>query len=109
MSACWVILHAFLSSMDFFFTYFFKKKIFQEYHLNFKQFGSRSGPNFVRTVCKGYQQMTKVTTSRERVKIKGKIALNFFCHTCASMDDHHDHDVLHLKPTAGRVPDQYSS
>ena len=39
--AYWVILHAFLSSADFFKINFFKK-FFQEYHQNVKQFGSRS-------------------------------------------------------------------
>ena len=36
--ACWVILHAFLSSVDFFFKLTFSKKIFQEYHQSVKQF-----------------------------------------------------------------------
>ena len=40
--ACWVILHAFLSSAVFFKITFFKK-FFQEYQQNVKQFGSRSG------------------------------------------------------------------
>ena len=44
--------------------------------ISVKQLGSRSGRTFcqvwsgliwVQTVCKGYQQMTKVTTSEERV------------------------------------------
>ena len=43
----------------------FFKKMLQEYHQSVKQFGSRSGPT--QTVCKGYQQMTKVVTSGERV------------------------------------------
>ena len=47
--ACWVILHAFLSSVEFLFKYnFFFKNIFQEYHQSVKQFGSRSGPAFLK-------------------------------------------------------------
>ena len=51
---------------------FKKKKSPQEYHQSFKQFRSRSGPTclgliWVQTVCKGYQQMTKVATCWERV------------------------------------------
>ena len=34
-------------------------QIFQKYHQNVKQFGSRSGPIWVQTVCKDYQQMTR--------------------------------------------------
>ena len=41
-SAYWVILHAFLSSADFFFKINFCKKFFQEYH-QCQKFGSRSG------------------------------------------------------------------
>ena len=37
--------HAFLSSVDFFKISFFEK-LFQEYHLSVKQFGSRSGVTF---------------------------------------------------------------
>ena len=55
------------------------KKIIQEYYQSVKQFGSRSGTTKIRpdilsgliwiqTVCKGYQQTTKVATSRERVR-----------------------------------------
>ena len=42
--ACRVILHAFLSSADFFFQllFFLFKKIYQEYHESVKHFGSRS-------------------------------------------------------------------
>ena len=57
----------FLLAADFFKIYFFKK-FFQELYQRVKQFGSRSGPNFwFQTVCKGYQQTTKVTPSKERV------------------------------------------
>ena len=50
----------------------FSKKIFQEYHQSVKQFGSRSSPTFcrVQTVCKGYQQSTKVATSGERINAR---------------------------------------
>ena len=42
LSAYWVILHAFLSSVDFFsfFKINFFKKFFQEYRRSVKQFGS---------------------------------------------------------------------
>ena len=46
--ACWVTLHAFLLSVDFFFFFFFFfffKTFFQEYHQSVKQFKYRSGPN----------------------------------------------------------------
>ena len=52
--ACWVILHAFLSSVFFLqnnlFQKIFFKKFFQEYQQNVKQFGSRSG----RTNCQAW-------------------------------------------------------
>ena len=67
-----------------------------QYNLGVKQFGSRSGPTlvgpdlgpnclqrlsankmsgwiWVQTVCKGYQQATKVTPSGQRVKYKKKL------------------------------------
>ena len=45
--ACRVILHAFMSSVDFFFFKLtLKKKIYQEYHKSLKRFGPRSGPTF---------------------------------------------------------------
>ena len=74
-------MHAFLSSVDFVFKLTFSKKVFQEQHQSVKQFGSRSGLTFfsgliwVQTVCRGYQQMTKVTTSGERVET---ITLNLY-------------------------------
>ena len=47
-----------------FFNIKFIEKFFREYHQSVKQFGSRSGPtfcpNWVQTVCKGYQQKTLV-------------------------------------------------
>ena len=61
--ACFFVVCGFFFSIN-----FFQKKIFQEYHQNVKQFGSRSGQIWVQTVCKGYQQMIKVDTSEERVK-----------------------------------------
>ena len=54
---------------------FFKRFHEYEYYQNVKQFGSRSGPTDdsvglirVQTICNGYQQMTKVTASKDRVK-----------------------------------------
>ena len=44
--AYWLILHALLSSADFFQNQLFKK-FFQEYHQSVKQFGSRSGRHIV--------------------------------------------------------------
>ena len=44
--ACWVILHAFLSTVVFFLKVTFSKKNLQEYHQSVKQFGSRSGQTF---------------------------------------------------------------
>ena len=45
---------------------------FFQYHQGVKQFGSRSGPTFCEAwsgsiVCKGYQQMTKVAASWQRI------------------------------------------
>ena len=60
-----------------FFKLIFPKKIFQKYYQSVKQFASKSGQGLIRlfvefflvqTVCKGYQQMTKVATSGESVK-----------------------------------------
>ena len=59
---------------------FFKndlKKFFQEHYQSVKLFGSRSGPTFyrmlvliwVQTVCKGYQQTTKVCFRRCLIKV----------------------------------------
>ena len=62
--ACWVILHSFLSTVDFFFYwFFFFKKIFQEYHQSVKQFGSRSGLTFCRA-WSGSKLFAKVISSR---------------------------------------------
>ena len=46
------------------------QKIFQEYHQSVKQFGSRQnvGPDLGPNCLQGYQQMTKIATSEERVK-----------------------------------------
>ena len=43
--------------VDFFQTQLFEK-FFQEYDQSVEQFGSRSGPTWVQTVCKIYQQTT---------------------------------------------------
>ena len=72
--------------MDFFFKLTFSKKIFQEYHQNIKQFGSRSGSTFVLgpNCLQSYQQTTKVATSGERVKDKyGKVSPIFMVNTVA--------------------------
>ena len=63
--------HAFLSSADFFSKInFLRKKIFQEYHQNVKQFRSRSGPkSSVQTVCQGYQQTTLVNRELKHKKM----------------------------------------
>ena len=61
-----------LSSADFFKINFFQK-LFSECFQNVKQLGSR-----VQTVCKGYQQMTKVATIKERINmspVKQKISM----------------------------------
>ena len=73
--ACFCCLWSFFVFFFFFlFLINFFKKDFQEYSQGVKEFGSRSGLTFdilsgliwVQTICKGYQQMTKVATSRER-------------------------------------------
>ena len=45
--ACWVILHAFLSSAVYFQNSLFQIT-FQEYHQDVKQCGAKSGPTFCR-------------------------------------------------------------
>ena len=68
----------FLSSVDFLNLLFAKKKtkkktIFQEYHQSVKLFQDTDhsdvllGLIWVQTVCKGYQQTTKIATSGERI------------------------------------------
>ena len=73
--ACWVMLKCFFGIFRFFFKKLnLKKKSFRN-NISVKEFGSRSGLTFlsgliwVQTVCKGYQQTTKVATSGERVKL----------------------------------------
>ena len=71
--ACWAILHAILSFMDFFFLINFFKKIFW----NTIRVSNSLDPDqaktlgliWVQTICNGYQQKTKVTTSGERIKL----------------------------------------
>ena len=69
----WVILHAFLSSVDFFFKKetFSKKKKKKSYRNTIIVSNSWDpemlGLIWVQTVCKDYQQTTKVTTSGLRV------------------------------------------
>ena len=57
------------------FSVIFFKKVFHEYNQSVKWFGTGSGLTFcwsslicVKTVCKGYQQMTKNAASKDRVK-----------------------------------------
>ena len=52
--------------------------------MSVKQLGSRPGPNVLsflnldQTVCKGYQQMTKVSASKEKVKhVNTALSLTF--------------------------------
>ena len=60
--------------MDSFYKINFFKKIFQEYH---QSVNILSGLIWVEAVCKGYQQTTKVTTSRERVEEYSSIILEY--------------------------------
>ena len=64
-----MILHAFLSSADFFKINFFDK-LFQKYHQSVKQFGSRSSQGFVGPdLGRNYLQRLSIdNTSRQRVK-----------------------------------------
>ena len=79
--ACWVILHAFLSFVDIFLNNFSKTNIFQEYHqcqtvwIQIRP-DVLSGLIGVQTVCKGYQQTTKVATSGERIAAEKKSAID---------------------------------
>ena len=58
----------FLLSADFYLNYVFKK-FFLKHYQSVKQFRSiLSVLIWVQTVCKGYQQVTKVATCKERVK-----------------------------------------
>ena len=61
--ACFFVVCGF-----FFFLNNFFKNIYREYYQSAKQFGSGSGPIWVQTVCRGYQQKTKVAASGERIK-----------------------------------------
>ena len=73
--ACWVFFMLLLRPADFL-NLFFPKDSFREHFEGVKWFGSRSGEMFsgilsvwvqTQTVCKGYQHMTKVAASKERV------------------------------------------
>ena len=60
--------HAFVVVSWLFFKINFFKKLFQEHYQSVKLLGSRMLVLIlVQTVCKGFQQMTKVTASKERV------------------------------------------
>ena len=64
-SACWVILHPFWRLLDFFKKSFFSKKFFQEHNqcqMNWIQtsWDIMLVLIWVKTVCKGCQQTTKV-------------------------------------------------
>ena len=83
--ACWVILHAFLSSADFSFklSFFLFQKINQEYDQSVKQFGSRSCLTFLRSdLDQNCLQISSVDgTSRERVEcIKKKNIYIYMSH-----------------------------
>ena len=68
--ACLVILHAFWSSVDFFFKLTFSKKSFRNtirVSNSLDPDQAWSGLIWVQTVCKGYQQTTKISTSGKRV------------------------------------------
>ena len=71
--ACWVILHAFLSSVDLFFSkiHFFKKKSFRNTIRVSKEFGSRSGPTFCRA-WSGSKLFAKVISRWQKSPIVGK-------------------------------------
>ena len=71
--ACWVIFDDFLSSADFFQNYLFQKILsgtLSECQTVWIQVRTDilSVLIWVQTVCKGYQQTTKFTASKERVK-----------------------------------------
>ena len=68
-AACWVILHAFLSSADIFFNTNFFEKFFQEYHQSVKQFGSSQAPQNVGPDLgpNCLQRLSADDTSRQRV------------------------------------------
>ena len=71
---CWVILHTFLSYMDFFLNLLFQKTLIgipSEYQTVWLQIRPYilSGLIWIQTTCKGYQQMTKIATSWERAYI----------------------------------------
>ena len=72
--AYWVILHAFLSSAEFFFKINLIKTFFQEYHqhvncLDTDQAWHLVGPDLGPNCCKDYQQMTLVGRLIAFVKI----------------------------------------
>ena len=76
-NACWVIFPCFCCPLLIFFSKLTFLKIFSERYQSVRQFGSKSGLTdrtyvlsvliWVQTVCKGYQQMTKVAASKEVV------------------------------------------
>ena len=72
--ACLVIFHDFLSSADFFQNLFFQKILTgtlsecQTVWIHIRT-DFLSVLTCVQTVCKGYQQTTKVDTSKERVRL----------------------------------------
>ena len=68
--AYWVIFFCFCSRLLTFSKIKFFKTFSQEHYQSAKQFGSRPGPTFCWfwSESKGYQQMTKVAASNERIK-----------------------------------------
>ena len=78
--ACWVIFYTFCCLLIFFKITFFKNLFQEENYQRVKWFESRSGTTlmlvliWLQTVCKGYQETTKVPASNERVfnEMQGK-------------------------------------
>ena len=67
MDICWVIFHAFVSSADFLQNYFFQKILRVPDCLDpDHRMYILSVLIWIQTVCKDYQQMTKVAASKKR-------------------------------------------
>ena len=88
--ACWVIFYAFVVGCWLFSKLTFSKKIFPEYYQRDKKVqiqtmtDSMSVLIWFQIVCICYQQTTKVSASKERVKIilfKMHTTVLFYCHT----------------------------
>ena len=83
--APWEIFHSILLSADFFKINFFEK-FFLEYHLNVKQFGSRSGPTLCRA-WSGSKLFAKVISSRHSVgnELTSDFNLNSILHSALAL------------------------